>query len=243
MALYYIRENGTIVRERSGDVVVVAPSLYWYAHAKFPTSSLAKARRLADTFLASRPASYTSIHVEKRDGGFDCYAFDEALLSKSIPGDVPPNTPRYFLQQLADQMPLRIDETLIADTINGICIEMEETAKSLPSLDSVDIGSLAKPFNRAGTNRLPLWVAVTLTAALFTAAAADLALRFQTLEALHHRAAEMNGGKTMYEIKALVQKYQKTDAVQRSLRATIKKALNTPMKSLECTPKKGCSYE
>ncbi len=243
MALYYLRESGTIVKEGSEDIVIVSPSLYWFAHAEFPTSSLSKAKKLADTLLASRPASYTSIYVEKRGGGFDCYAYDEVALSKSIPSGIPSNTPRYFLQQFSDQMPLRIDENLTAETINGICIETHDDSKSLPSLDSIDIRSLAKPFNGSGSNTVSPWMAAALVATLFTAAAADLALRYQTLDALHQRSAARDSQKTMYEIKALLKKYRKIDSEQRRLRATIKKALGSPMKSLECDPKKGCTYE
>ncbi|WP_457594419.1 hypothetical protein [Hydrogenimonas sp.] len=242
MALYYIGENGTVVREKSEDVVVVAPSLYWYGHAKFPTSSIAKAKRLADSYLASRPASYTSIHVEKSRGGFDCYAYDEAHLRSLVAQHTSPKTPCYFLQQFSAQMPLRIDENLIAETINGICIEMENGGKTLPSLDSLDFRSLAKPFNAAGETGIPKGVAAGLVFLLLATATGDLALRYQTLQALQSRAAE-GTQKSMYEIKALVKTYAKIDTEQRRLRATIQKALSSRMKRLECSVKKGCVYE
>jgi len=242
LALYYIRENGTIVREKSGDIVVIAPSLYWYGHAKFPTSSIAKAKRLADSFLATRPASYTAIHVEKSGDGFDCYAYDEAHLRTLVAQHTSAKTPFYFLQQFSEQMPLRIDEELIADTINGICIEMENGERTLPSLDSLDFRSLAKPFNGAGESGISKKVAAGLAVLLFVTAAGDLALRYQTLQALQSRSTE-GTQRSMYEIRALVKKYAKIDSEQRRLRAAIQKALSSRIKTLECSVKKGCTHE
>ncbi|BBG66542.1 hypothetical protein NNO_1839 [Hydrogenimonas sp.] len=243
MALYYIRDGGTIVKEREEDVVVVSPSLYWYAHAEFPTKSLSKAKRLADSYLASRPASYTSIYVEKRGGGFDCYAYDEGRVRSLIEAETTYRTPAYFLQQLSGQLPLRIDENLAADTINGIAIETEKSAKSLPSLDSLDFSSVAKPFNGSGGGSFSKGLAILLLAALFTAAAGDLALRYQKLHALSQMGSSDGSGKTMYEIKALVKRYRKTELKQKMLRREIKKALSSRIKSLECDLKKGCRYE
>ncbi len=243
LALYYIRENGTIIKDTPAETVVLSPSLYWYAHADLPARSVAKAKKLADSVLASRPSSYTSIHVEKRGNGFDCYAFDENRVESLIPDSVAKTAPRYFLQQFSDQMPLRIDDTLIADTINGICIEIHEESRSIPSLDSIDIKSLAKPFNKSTSKSVSSWMAALFVVLLLTAAGTDLALRYQTLNALKQKSAANDSRKTMYEIKALSKKYRKIDSEQKRLRSAIKKALDSHMKLLECDAKKGCSFE
>ena len=243
MALYYIKEGDTVVKERGDDVVVISPSLYWYAHATFPTKSISKAKKLADSYLASRPASYTSIYVEKRGDGFDCYAYDEAHLRSLIEPHISLKTPAYFLQQFSKELPLRIDENLTADTINGIAVEMKESSATLPSLDSLDFGSVAKPFNKTAGEGFSKPMAVVLLILLFATAAGDLALRYQKLHALERLNTASDTGKSMYEIKALLKKYGTTDIQQRRLRATIQKALSSPMKSLECDIKKGCTYE
>ena len=243
MALYYIKEGDTVVKERGDDVVVISPSLYWYAHATFPTKSISKAKKLADSYLASRPPSYTSIYVERRGDGFDCYAYDEAHLRSLIEPHISLKTPAYFLQQFSKELPLRIDENLTADTINGIAVEMKESSATLPSLDSLDFGSVAKPFNKTAGEGFSKPMAVVLLILLFATAAGDLALRYQKLHALERLNTASDTGKSMYEIKALLKKYGTTDIQQRRLRATIQKALSSPMKSLECDIKKGCTYE
>ncbi len=243
MALYYIKEGDTVVKERGDDVVVISPSLYWYAHATFPTKSISKAKKLADSYLASRPPSYTSIYVERREDGFDCYAYDEAHLRSLIEPHISLKTPAYFLQQFSKELPLRIDENLTADTINGIAVEMKESSATLPSLDSLDFGSVAKPFNKTAGEGFSKPMAVVLLILLFATAAGDLALRYQKLHALERLNTASDTGKSMYEIKALLKKYGTTDIQQRRLRATIQKALSSPMKSLECDIKKGCTYE
>ncbi len=243
MALYYIKEGDTVVKECSDDAVVISPSLYWYAYAEFPTRSPAKAKRLADSYMASRPASYTSVYVEKRGEGFDCYAYDEAHLRSLIEQHTSLKTPAYFLQQFSRQLPLRIDEKLTADTINGIAVEVKESATAIPALESLDFGAAAKPFNKAGTAGFPKKLSVVLLAVLLATAAGDLTLRYQKLHALEELNGAGTGGKSMYEIKSLLKKYAKTDREQRELRRAINEALSSPVKSLECDLKKGCTRE
>jgi len=243
LALYYIKEGDTVVKERGDDVVVISPSLYWYAHAVFPTKSVSKAKKLADSYLASRPSSYTSIYVEKSGDGFDCYAYDEAHLRSLIERHVSLKAPAYFLQQLSKELPLRIDENLTADTINGIAIEIKEGAATLPSLDSLDFASVAKPFNKRAAEGISRPMAALLLLLLLATAAGDLALRYQKLHALEKLSGASDTGKSMYEIKALLEKYNRTDGEQRGLRRAIKEALSSPVRSLECEPKKGCVHE
>ena len=243
MALYYIKEGDTVVKECSDDAVVISPSLYWYAYAEFPTRSLAKAKRLADSYMASRPASYTSIYVEKRGDGFDCYAYDEAHLRSLMEPHTSFRTPAYFLQQFSRQLPLRIDENLTAEAINGIAVEIRESGTALPALESFDFNAAAKPFNKAGTGGFPKRLAAVLLTLLFATAAGDLALRYQKLHALEELNGAGESGKSMYEIKALLKRYSKIDAEQRGVRRAIKEALSSPVKSLECYPKKGCRRE
>ena len=242
MALYYIKESGTVVKEKEEDIAVLSPSLYWFAHADFPTSSLAKAKRLADSFLSSRPSSYTAIYVEKRGDGFDCYAYDKERISELLKECGCSDAPLYFLQQFAEQLPLRIDDNLAAQTLNGVAIEVAQSQDGLSSLDSLDFGSLARPINKRSVGISKI-ASISLLVLLLFAAAGDLALRYQTLEAIKEKSASLGGGKSMYEIKALLKNYKKVDIEQRRLRNTIKKALGKKMKMLECTPKKGCSYE
>ena len=244
MALYYLRETGTIVKERTGTCAVLAPSLYWYARAQFPTRSLKRAKKLADSYLASRPASYTAIHVVRAADGFDCYAYDAAALEKRLAQEgLGKETPCYFLQQFAEQMPLRIDDTLIADALNGICLEIEEGARKLPMLDGLDIEAIAEPFNTtaAGTHlKRPFAAAVALLAvtALF-----DLGLRYQTLHDAQSRLEALRSGRSIYEIRALVKQYETLQRTQSGLREQIRKALRPPLKGLSCSPQKGCTRE
>jgi hypothetical protein len=244
LALHYIRENETITKEREGDVVVVSPTLYWYAHAEFPTKSLSKARKLADAYLDSRPDSYTTIHVEKRGGGFDCYAYDAAALRTRLEAADAADAPAYFLQQLAAEMPLRIDEKLTADIINGICIELPDTERTLPSIESVDFEASATSFNRANSGTVPNRLLAALVALLAVTMLFDLSLRFQTYRAVTNAAERDSVEKSLYELKSLVSRYEKTAAEQKRLRQSIQKALKQGgLKKLVCTPSKGCSRE
>ena len=244
MAFFYIRENETITKEREGDIVVISPTLYWYAHAQFPTSSLAKARKLADAYLDSRPESYQTIHVEKREGGFDCYAYDAEAVRARLEEAEAADAPAFFLQQFAEEMPLRIDDDLIADTINGVCIELQDGNRNLPSIESLDFDAVAAPFNRTGSGTLSNKLLVALVALFAITMIFDLSLRFQKYSAIERAAERESVDKSVYELKALVSKYEKTASEQTKLRKEIKKALSRPgLRRLECTPSKGCSRE
>ncbi|BDY13462.1 hypothetical protein [Hydrogenimonas cancrithermarum] len=243
MALHYIREDSTVRKEREEEIVVVSPSLYWYANAKFPTRSLAKARKLADAFLASRPETYRAIFVEKRGESFDCYAYDADLLARRIDETGAKNAPCYFLQQFSEQMPLRIDDGLVAEKLNGICIEMENENTSLPSLDSLDFPAIAQPCNRAerggvGRKSLTALVALLAIAALF-----DLSLRYQSLHAVRKMVDDTRTERSLYEIESLVKRYESTMARQRKLRDAIKRSLQGKIGKLTCSAQKGCVHE
>ncbi|WP_300365193.1 hypothetical protein [Hydrogenimonas sp.] len=243
MALYYIRENSIVTLEKEEKVVILSPSLYWYAHAEFPTTSLAKARKLADAFLDSRPDSYRTIYVEKRGNGFDCYAFDADALGIRLDEIEANDAPCFFLQQFSEEMPLRIDSHLIADAINGICIELKDENRTLPTLDSVDLYAVAKPFNRTKSGRIPNGWMVALLVILSITMMMDLALRFQKERALQTASEKVRSERSIYEVKSLISRYQKRAGEQAKLRKAIKKALRGRIIKIECSPSKGCSRE
>jgi hypothetical protein len=245
LALYYLQETRTIVKERSKTCAVLSPSLYWYAHAEFPTRSLKKARKLADNYLASRPASYTAIYVEREGDGFACYAYDASNLTLKLEENgLPRDTPCYFLQQFADYMPLRIDEDLIAKKVAGVCIEIEDSSRTLPMLDALDLENLASPFNRSKGEmgvRKPLMVA--LLALLALTATLDLGLRYQSLSSAESALEKLRSGRSVYEIKVLLSRYETLHAQQTALRDAIRQSLKPPLKTLRCTPQEGCRRE
>jgi len=243
LALYYIKEDDTIVKDRNDDVVVVSPSLYWYANAKFPTRSLAKAKKLADAFLVSRPETYNSIFVEKRDDSFDCYAYDADLITARIEETGAKSAPCYFLQQFADHMPLGIDDGLIAEKFNGICIEVKNERTSIPSLDSLDFLTIAKPCNHAQQSGIGKKMLATLAAIFIVTMIFDLSLRYQSIYAIRDMIADMRTERSLYEIESLVKRYENTMLRQQKLRISIKRSLQKKLKKLVCTAQKGCIGE
>ncbi len=141
-------------------------------------------------------------------------------------------------------MPLRIDDDLIADTINGVCIELQDGNRNLPSIESLDFDAVAAPFNRTGSGTLSNKLLVALVALFAITMIFDLSLRFQKYSAIERAAERESVDKSVYELKALVSKYEKTASEQTKLRKEIKKALSRPgLRRLECTPSKGCSRE
>ena len=243
MALYYIRKESTIRKEREGDIVVISPSLYWYAHAEFPTRSPAKARKLADAFLSSRPENYRSIFVEKRENGFDCYAYDADLIAQRIDEAGARNAPRYFLQQFSERMPLRIDDDLIAETINGICIEMENDSTTLPSLDFPDFSAIAEPYNRTEREGVRKNSLTALAAILVVTMLLDLSLRYQSMHAVQKMIDNTRTERSLYEIRSLVKRYESTMARQQKLRNAVKRSLQGKVGKLTCSVEKGCVHE
>ena|GEM_PF-1170937 len=244
MALHYIREEDTITIENADDSVVLSPSTYWYVHARFPTRSLARARKLADAFMDTRPQNYTEIYVEKSEEGFDCYAYDGEALAARLRELEAQGEPVWFLQQLASQMPLRIDDGLIAETINGVAVEMRESSRSLPTLGSIDLKAVARPFNKESAGGFPVRLTVALTLLLALAVVTDLAGRFQRYTAVEKALDQSRTSRSIYEIRALLKKYEKIADRQRDLRQNIAKALKRGhLSELECTPEKGCSGE
>jgi len=243
LALYYLGKNETSVQEREDEIVVVSPSLYWYGHAKFPTRSLGKARRLADAFLDARPPSYTTIHVEKRAGGYDCYAYDAQELTHKIVEAGAQKAPAWFLQQLRSQTPLRIKEGLVAESINDVVVEIPDERRSLPTLASIDVPRVAKPFLRPAGEGSTKGLFYAVAGLLAVVMVLDLGLRLQKYSAIRHAYDTLGGARSLYEIQALVKRYEKEAAAQERLRAELAKALEkNGLKRVVCSPK-GCRSE
>ncbi|WP_353661200.1 hypothetical protein [Hydrogenimonas sp. SS33] len=246
MAIFYIRENETVTlprAEKGEDFVILSPSLYWYTHARFPTRSLAKAKRLADAFMDSRPESYREIYVEKRGEGYDCYAYDPEVLRIRLEEEGASGLPCYFLQQFADEMPLRIGDDLIAEAVNGVCLEFRDSNRSLPELASLDFRAVAKPFNKgksAGGVRRGVYLLLGFFAA---AMLLDLGVRLQGYMALQKATENLRTDRSLYEIRAMVKRYETTAQKQAKLRREIARALKGHLKRLECTPEGGCKSE
>jgi len=244
LALFYIRNENHITIETPKDMVIISPSLYWYEYVEFPTKSLAKARRLADTFLASRPSSYTEIHVERRGKGFDCYAYDPNRLKTVIDDLSTHHLPHYFLQQLSHQLPVRIDETLVAELINGIAVEIANPTKELPSIQSIDITTLPKPLNHSQQGHLPKSLSIALIGLFLVSMGLDLTLRYQTLHATQTMVQEIRSERSFYEIKSLLKRFQKRQKAQEKIRKEIQQALQQRLKKhLTCSIQTGCTYE
>ncbi|WP_456450436.1 hypothetical protein [Hydrogenimonas sp.] len=244
MAFYYIRTDGTSILNSDDDAVVLSPSTYWYAHAKFPTRSLAKARKLADGFMDTRPENYDAVYVEKRDGGYDCYAYDGDALKRRLEEAGAAGAPVWFLQQFVSQMPLRLDDERVAESINGVVVELPDASRSLPTLASLDLGAVAKPFNRRAESGFPVKSLVALTLLLAVTVTADLGVRFQKYLAVDEALERSRASRSVYEIRALVKKYEKVAAEQRKLRQSVAKALKKGrLTKLSCTPSRGCDVE
>ncbi|WP_457595720.1 hypothetical protein [Hydrogenimonas sp.] len=240
MALYYLRDGEIVERERDGEAVVLSPSLYWYRHARFPTRSAAKAKRLADSLMDSRPAAYTEIYVQKNGDGFDCYAYDPEALARRLEEAGLTGKPLYFLQQFAAHTPLRIDEKRIAETVAGVCVELPDEARALPSLASLEIESAAEPFGGVKEKGFSRALAAGLVGLLAVTMLADLGVRFQKVAAVEKAIEGVSASRSIYEIRAMTQRYEKMAQSQRKLRLEVKKALQKRLSELSCTPEGGC---
>ncbi|RUM45324.1 MAG: hypothetical protein DSY46_03190 [Hydrogenimonas sp.] len=244
MPLFYIRNEDIITIESPEDAVIISPSLYWYEYVEFPTKSLSKAKRLADTFLASRPSSYTKIYVERHGQGFDCYAYDPERLKVQIDKISAKHLPRYFLQQLADQLPVRIDALSIAEMINGIAVEIANPKEQLRSIDTIDFSTLPKPFNRHRQGTLPKYLGITLIGVFLLSMGVDLTLRYQALQATQTMVEQTRTNRSFYEIKSLLKRFENRQTKQEKLRTAIQQALQHRLKDhLTCSIQSGCTYE
>ena len=245
MAIYYLRDDETLRLSDTpqSDRAILGPSLYWYAHAQFPTRSLAKARRLADAFLDSRPENYRSIHVERREGGYDCYAYDGEALNARLKEEGLEGAACHFLQQFVSQMPLRIDEKRVADAVNGICLELPDASRSMPELASIDFERVAKPFSKAGGGSNLQRLGIALVALTAVAMLLDLGLRLQKRFAVEKAMESIRTERSIYEIKAMTRKYETIAQKQSKLRDSVVQTLKKRLRRLECTPEKGCRGE
>ena len=244
MAIYYIRADQTIVLESEDEAVVVSPTLYWYAHADFPTRSLARAKRLADAFMDTRPERYREIFVRRTGKGYDCYAYDPEELAEKLASAENPDAPVYFLQQLHEELPLRIDGQRVAENLNGVAVEIPDEGKAAPSLADVDFGKTPRPFRAPGTKTGGKALPLLFLLLLGITTAADLGLRFQKYFALDAATQKLQADRSFYEIRAIVKRYEKIEAEQKKLRAQIQKRLKQGgLRALECTPAGGCRGE
>ena len=244
MAIHYLRTDETITFSGDDETpkVVLAPSLYWYLHARFPTRSMAKARRLADSIMDSRPASYQTLFLLRRNEGYDCYAYDEEALQNRLAAEGLTEAKRYFLQQFADQMPRRIDEKTIADVVEGICLELPDDRSDIPSLadlDFEDVRSFAEEKKRADFKR----PGIALLLLLIVTMSLDLGLRLQRKFAIETRLDQSRTDRSIYEIRALVNKYEKIARKQERLRRSIAETLQKRLKKLSCDADGGCRDE
>ncbi len=244
MAIHYLRKDETITFSTNDDTVkvVLAPSLYWYVYARFPTRSSAKVRRLADSFMDSRPASYQTLFLQRRDEGYDCYAYDEEALQNRLTAEGFTEAKCYFLQQFDDQMPRRIDEKAIAHVIEGVCLELPDDRSDIPSLADLKfegVRSFAEEKKDVDFKRF--WIALLIL--LIVTMSLDLGLRLQQKFAIEKRLDRSRTGRSIYEVRALVKKYDKIADKQKRLRQSIAEALQKRLKKLDCNADGGCRNE
>ncbi|NPA29669.1 MAG: hypothetical protein GXO33_05735 [Epsilonproteobacteria bacterium] len=239
--MVYLREKGSVTLGE-GEGVVLAPSMYWYAHAAFPGVSLRKAKAMADAYLKPRPERYDTLFVARRGEGYDCYAYDAEALMKRLAREGLAGQPVWFLQQWIDCVPFRLDESRAAVALNGIVLEMPGAeAPSLPGR----AGCVApRPFMQKGkeggngTRLLKTAIAVSAVAMVL-----DFAAAFQEKAALASRLQTWRSERTTYEIKAMIGSYEKMKKREETLREHLGRALaGRTVKSVTCTAK-GCKSE
>lgn len=244
MAIYYLRQEETIKLTSSDEPkkVLLAPSLYWYAYAEFPTRSLAKARRLADAFLDSRPREYRDLYVQRRGNGYDCFAYDAEALRMRLKTEGLEKADRYFLQQFREWIPRRVDDETIVDAIKDVCLEIPDRHAELPSLATLPFDNVL-PFSSnsgdSGHKRLLTTFTILLTITMLL----DLGLRLQRQYAFQNAFERIKTERSIYEIRALSKKYEKIAKKQMKLRNEITRSLQNRLKKLSCTPEEGCRHE
>jgi len=239
----YIKERETTVLDEKGEGAVLAPSLYWYAFAPLKKVSQRRARAMADALLKPRPKNYRDIVVQKREGGYDCFAYDAEALRRRLRQEGLEKEPVWFLQQLAHCTPFSLTNGRTATVLNGIVLEVpaEGSEKALSFATCMLPEPLLKQKSTESGEVLGWLKAATVTVAV--AALLDIGSAWQEKRAWQARLASLKMDKTAYEMRAMVNRYEKVAGRLQAMGEALAKALKKRgVKHIICTPK-GCDVE
>lgn len=247
VGIIYLSDQSLGRAESQESVIILSPRLYWYEPLKLPTRSMAKAKKLAQHAMSTRPSDYTKLLLIRQSDHYACYAYNPDEIDALMAAFEVEPSPWCFAQQLADQLPVEIrKDELYLDGFQGIGIESadsEESARQLGELTFAGVKLFAhEDASKQGADRKLLW---TVAALLIAAAGWDLGLRWQKIRAIDDTAAREGGvQKSGYEMQALVKQYGDVKSDQVRLRESIAKSVSaTGLTKLDCLVKKGCKSE
>ena len=242
--IYYLRKEDVLTFASERDIIILAPSMYWYSHANFPTKSLSKARKLAESLLAERPKSYKDIIVAKTADGYDCYALNLGTIKQHT--FYKPDIPILFLQQFFPSTPFSIGEETLANRLGKMVLETPSSPQETDNLPSLDqLVSRHQPHSlvtsdSSALSKRNLTIFLVLLVAMFST---TILSKLQVFRAYQSELTQMQTDRSIYEIKAMVKAYERSTAEQFKLRKELYDILQSHTLSKITCDKTGCQYE
>ena len=217
------------------DVVVLSPSFCWFEILELPTSSLSKAKKIADHTMSDRPENYTDISMVKKEGKFYTYAYDGKAIEAILKKINKKNVKIYFAYELLLDTPIIITRTNRSLTLipfeNTIvectqCVDesitltlgeyfIKHNLKSIKSVLSLNPNSSK---SIALMNSINIVFFLTVLIYGFN--------QYSTLEQIKEYTNNMNTyDKSIYEIKSLIKTYSNYEKKSSNLKSQLKNSI------------------
>lgn len=232
MALIYVYglEDKVIYEDVSEDIIILAPSFYWYKLCSIPTRSFSKAKNIAQHMMSQRPAEFVEIILYKNNDDYDAYAYDKSFV-KNLLKDVALKNPKvYFANQLQIEEAVSIDGQRSLYKFNERVMCSASTANK-PAYSLVEKYAellhgqkYLKAFEKQSSNNNFYFVASLALFALYI-----VFFSFDKMQTLRNVENELESLQTQdrsfHEIRSLIRKYEKLDTSSEKLQKDLQNAL------------------
>jgi len=222
------------------DVVVLSPSFCWFDILDLPTSSINKAKKLANNMMSDRPQNYKDISIVKKDGKFFTYAYDMKAIELILKKINKQNVKIYFAYELLLNTPIIITRTNRSLTLIPFENTIVECTRCVDESITITLGEYfiknnlksIKPvlsLNPNSSKSLALMISINI---VFTCIALIYGLnQYTTLEQIKDYTTNINTyDKSKYEIKSLIKAYNNYKKESLHLKTQLKNTIKNQKK-------------
>jgi len=230
LALVYVCDSSkwVLYEDVAEDIVILAPTLYWFQVCSIPTKNLTKAKKIALHMMSEKPSSFESIALMRHEQEYFAYAYEKKSIEKIVKELALQNPKIYFANQLHLRESVAVDSEISLYSFAKRVMESHKKEQPQQTLKTSykELLEGEKPLDGFAQERKKQGRMAVATLGLFVLYVLLFSVdRVKTISAIDKKLASLNTQRSSYEIKALIRKYKKLDADGKKLRKDFQEAL------------------
>ena len=226
-----LKHTSTVGNDKT---IVLSPSLYWHRIAQIPTSNIVKAKKIALHMFTTRPDTYNDISLFKEEQGYSVYAYDLKAIRNYLAKERIKANKIFFAQQLSFEKALKITDQRVLFKFNSKAMECDKDCLNIEESDPIASASIEIDKTESknyfhiekdqAKSRVLLNIAASIFALFVLLSVAEGYLKVDMLQTTQDTFNTKN--KSMYEINALIKKYEKLDKKSQDMKKKIQELLS-----------------